>query len=149
MNTNQKIDKFFKEYAARFNKSLADPPEIDVDGVADSFAPFFVGASPLGVSGGKNDEQFRAAIPKGYEFYKSIGTKSMRVALLDITPIDELHSMVKVHWNSRYVKRDGSEVRIDFDVSYFLQMLGDKPKIFAYVTGDEQKALRENGIIPG
>ncbi len=35
-----------------------------------------------------------------------------------------------------------------FDVIYFLQVSGDKAKIFVYVTGDEEKALKERGLMP-
>ncbi len=146
--TNKTIEEFFAGYAARFNRSLRDPPEVDIDGVVDSFASFFVGASPAGVSGGKNDEQFRAMFPQGFDFYRSIGTKLMKIAAMDITPLDEYHAMVKVHWDSHYVKKDSKEVQIKFDVFYFLQLLDEKPKIFAYVTGDEQKAFQERGLIP-
>jgi hypothetical protein len=145
----QKIEKFFSEYAARFNRSLLDPPEIDAEGVTDSFSSFIVGANPLGVAGAKNDEQFRARIIQGFRFYKGIGTTSMKVASLDITPLDELHAMVKVHWDSRYRKKDDEEERIEFDVIYLLQLLDGRLKIFAYITGDEQKVLRERGLIPG
>jgi len=32
-----KIKKFFSDYETRFNKSLLDPPQIDIEGVVDSF----------------------------------------------------------------------------------------------------------------
>jgi hypothetical protein len=47
-----------------------------------------------------------------------------------------------------YDKRDGSEELIELDVIYFFQIIGEKPKIFAYITGDEQGALREKDLIP-
>jgi hypothetical protein len=144
----ENIRKFFTQYEARFNQSLQDPPVLDIDGVAASFTDFFIEASPLGVSGGKNDEKFREMIPQGFAFYKSIGTKSMKVANLDIIALDDDHAMAKVHWDSRYIKRDGSKERIEFDVIYFLQLLRDEPKIFAYITGDEQRVLKEHGLIP-
>jgi hypothetical protein len=128
--------------------SLQDPPHVDIEGVADSFASSFIGANPSGVLCGKNDAEFHAAMSQGYAFYKAIGTKSMRVGSIDVTRLDEYHVMAKVHWDSRYAKND-TEIRIEFDVIYFLQVTGDKPRIFAYITGDEQKTLREHGLIPG
>ena len=147
--TKQKaiIEKFFSEYETRFMRSLLDPPQIDIEGVVDSFASSFIGANPSGVACGKNDVEFRAAMLQGFAFYKSIGTKAMKVASLDITQLDEYHVMVKVHWDSSYAKNN-SEIRIEFDVIYFLQMIGEKPRIFAYITGDEQNTLREYGLIP-
>jgi hypothetical protein len=41
-----------------------------------------------------------------------------------------------------------SEELIEFDVIYFVQIIGEKPKIFAYITGDEQGASREKDLIP-
>jgi hypothetical protein len=55
--------------------------------------------------------------------------------------------MVNVHWNSSYNRKDGSEVFIEFDVIYFVQIIDEKLKIFAYITGDEQAVLREKGLI--
>ena len=144
----QKIETFFSDYETRVNKSLLDPPQIDIEGVVDSFTSSFIGASPLGVACAKNDADFRTAMLQGLTFYKSIGTKSMKVSSLDIQPLDEYHIMVKVHWDSSYAKND-RQIRIEFDVIYFLQMIEEKPRIFAYITGDEQKTLREHGLIPG
>ena len=142
------MEDFFAVYAREFNNALADPPEIDVEATAGAFADCFVGANPHGVFCGKNDEQFRAQIPLGFASYRSIGTKSMNVASLEVTDLDDYHLMVKVHWVSMYTKLDGSDERIDFDNIYFVQIIEEKPRIFGYVTGDEQKLLRERGLIP-
>lgn len=142
----QTIDIFFEAYALRFNKSLSGQ-DTDIEGTINSYANSFVEASPLGVSMAKNDQSFKEAIPKAYEFYKSIGTKSMKILSKEITPLDEFHSMVKVHWKANYVKRDGATEEILFDVIYILQHKEQTPKIFAYITGDEQKALMKKGLI--
>lgn len=143
------IEDYFAAYAAGFNKALADVPEIDVEATAGAFADCFIATDPNGVSCGKNDEQFRAQIPKGFAFYRSIGTKSMRVTSLTVTPLDDYHLMADVHWESIYRKKDGSDERIDFENIYFIQIIGEKPRIFGYITGDEQRLLRERGLIPG
>ena len=149
MDVTRQIEVFFAEYAARFNRSLQDPPVVDVDGVLASFADCFIEASPLGVNCGKNDAQFREVIPQGFAFYKSIGTTAMNVKGVDVTPLDEFHVMARVHWDARYRRQDGSKMQIEFDVIDFLQALDGQPKVFAYITGDEQKVLREHGLIPG
>lgn len=135
----KEIKSFFAAYEQRFNDALSG----DASGIGDtvnSFAKYFVESSPAGVQGGANDESFKERLPKGYEFYRSIGTKSMRIGNLEITRLDPLHHMVKVHWISVYEKKD----TIEFDVIYFLNGL----KIFAYITGDEQKVLQEHGLVP-
>jgi len=141
----QSIKAFFTAYESRTNASLAG--HIDVEGTMQSFANCFVEASPKGIICGKNDEQFRASIPKGIEFYRSIGTTEMKILAMDITVLDDLHAMAEVYWEAVYNTKDGKEDVIEFTVIYFVQGLNDQLKIFAYITGDEQKVLRERGLI--
>jgi hypothetical protein len=35
---------------------------------------------------------------------------------------------------------------IDFDVHYLVQQLNAEPKVFGWISGDEQALLREHGI---
>ncbi len=140
----KKLEDFFTNYENLFNRSLRQEP--DVDKIVKSFASSFLEASPAGIICGNNDEQFRKMIPQGYAFYKSIGTQSMTIRSKTTTQLDELHYMTKVDWSARYLKKDGKEEIIDFSVIYFTQFQNGEPKIFAYITGDEQKALREHGL---
>lgn len=142
------IQSFFEAYARRFNNALADPPVEDIEGTANAFAKYFVEASPEGVNGGPNDHRFKAMLPQGNAFYRSIGTKSMAIESLDIQPIDAMHAMVRVHWDSRYQKPSGEDVRIPFEVVYLVQVRDETPRIFAYITGDEQGVLRQHGLLP-
>ncbi|RPE08278.1 hypothetical protein EGT74_14550 [Chitinophaga lutea] len=142
-NRQQQLEKFFAAYEQRFNDVLNDKPA-DVDATAAAFAEYFVESSPAGVMGGKNDEKFKEQIPKGNEFYKKIGTLSMKIGTLDITRLDDFHAIAKVHWLSSYKENKN----IEFDVFYIVNLVGDEPKIFAYITGDEQKVLQENGLVP-
>ena len=64
-----------------------------------------------------------------------------------ITLLDEFHAMVKIGWKGTYEKKDGEALTIEFDVFYMVQELNGSIKIFAYVTGDEEKALKDNGLI--
>lgn len=143
----EQIREFFSAYEKRFNDALLESPVVDLRGMIDSFARYFVGASPAGVMGGKNGLLFRLMLRRGYAFYRKIGTKSMTIDALEITPLDDYHVMAKIHWNSQYLRKDGREVAIEFDNIYFLQVLNDTPEIFAYITGDEQKVLRDHGLV--
>jgi hypothetical protein len=145
---SQKLEEFFAHYAARVNAALAAPPRVDVESAASAFADYFLGANPKGVYCGKNDDEFRAAIPKGYEFYRSIGTKRMEIDSLMLTKLDDFHTQANVHWVAKYEKKDGSKVEIPFDVIYFVQEIGQGPKIFAYITGEEEQAYRDKGLVP-
>ena len=139
------LDAFFTDYENLFNRSLQQQP--DVDSIVKNFADCFVEASPVGINCGKNDEEFRKQIPQGYAFYKSIGTRSMSIRSQMTTQLDELHCMTKVDWSAQYRKKDGKEAVIDFSVIYFTQVQHGQPKIFAYITGDEQRVLKEHGLI--
>lgn len=141
-----RIEDFFDDYARRFNAALVEN-KVDPTEAANSFANCFVEASPLGITCAANDENFLKSIPKGYAFYKSIGTLSMTINSKEITLIDDYHSMVKIHWLSEYEKKDKRRVAIDFNVFYLVQHFHKDIKIFAYITGDEQKVLREYDLI--
>jgi hypothetical protein len=141
----QRVRAFFQRYAERFNRSLAGE-KVEARDVAESFARHFVGASPVGVNGGKNGLLFRWMIPRGFAHYRKIGTTEMKIAGLELERLDPLHALAKVHWDSRYTKKDGSNDRIEFDVTYLLHFEQGEPKIFAYITGDEEKLLREHGL---
>jgi hypothetical protein len=55
--------------------------------------------------------------------------------------------MVKVYWRYSYLK-DNNPGTVDFNTFYFVNTSNGEIKIFAYIAGDEQKALREKGLIP-
>ncbi len=142
---NQRLEKFFADYEARTNRALDGA--VDIEAITGSFSDCFLGANPNGVACGRNDEVFRAAISQGMEFYRSIGTKSMKITSISITSLDDCYSMAKVYWRALHEKKDSCKEAIDFCVIYLLQEVEGKIRIFAYVTGDEQKALRDRGLI--
>ena len=144
-NINELIRSFFTAYETRFNNVLKGKE--DIDGTVNSFASCFLEASPVGINCGKNDGSFREAIQQGNAYYKKIGTLSMKINTLDITKLDDLHYMADVLWDSLYEKKNKEKVAISFHVKYFLQAKDNELKIFLYITGDEQKVLKENGLI--
>ena len=64
-----------------------------------------------------------------------------------IAPMDERHCVAHVAWTAHYTRKDRPEVTINFDVHYFVQKLEDEPKVFGWVSGDEQALLKEHGIV--
>lgn len=141
------IENFFNRYEARVNDALsgADP---DIDETVNSFASEFIEASPAGVISAKNDKKFRKAISQGWNFYKEVGIRAMDILSTQITILDNLHAIVKVHWNSTFVRKNKTHGDVAFDVFYLLQKTGDDLRIFAYITGDEQQALKDEGLVP-
>jgi hypothetical protein len=144
MVSKEDIEDFFNRYASITNNALFGD-RYDVNSIKESFSDFVVGANPLGVAGGKNDDQFVNAIRQGIEFYKEIGIVSMNILSKEIFAIDEFHASVKIFWSSFYRKGDASG-EIPFEVTYLVQCKDGMIKIFAYVTGDEKAAFKAHKL---
>ena len=114
--------------------------------VANAFAECFVESSPAGIMCGKNDESFTSKINEGFEFYKKIGSKAMDIISKEVTLLDDFHAMAKIYWRYSYEK-DEKKGSIDFNAFYLVNTVEDQPRIFAYIAGDEQKALKNSGLV--
>ena len=138
----KKVEAFFKRYAATYARALADKPGVD-KAVTRAFADYFVEASPAGVHGGRNGVVFRLMARRGFARYRKIGVESMLIDALEVTPLDDLHAMARLTWDSRTRRRSDGR----FTHHYFLTLLGGSVRIFAYVATDEQAILRRHGLI--
>lgn len=138
------VRRLFERYENFFNRSLGD--DVDINELASLYASEFIAAGPAGVRTGKNDVQFRQAMAQGYDRYRTIGTKEMRIWDIRLSAIDPLHCLAHVAWTATYARNDRPDVTIDFDVHYLVQMLDGEPKVFGWVSGDEQALLRKHGI---
>ncbi|MDR2857378.1 MAG: DUF4440 domain-containing protein [Novosphingobium sp.] len=139
------VRKLFERYERSFNRSLGG--ETDMDELASFYATEFIAASPAGVMAGRNDESFRQAMTQGYARYREIGTRAMRIREVRITAIDGHHCLAHVAWTATYARQDQADITIDFDVHYLVQQLGDDPKLFGWMSGDENAVLKKHGII--
>lgn len=138
------VRQFFQRYEALFNQALRG--RLEMEQVAALYASEFIAASPAGVTTSKNDDQLKLIMSEGYERYRQIGTKEMRIRNIRVSPIDEHHCLAQVSWTATYARHESPDVIIDFDVHYFLQLLNNEPKVFGWVSGDEQAVLKEHGI---
>ena len=138
------LPAFFESYANLYNRALAGE-NVFAD-LAGRFSPQFIAAGPDSVQTGKQGAAFRRQLDKAYRFYRQIGTKKMTAKRVETTKIDERHSMAKVHYCADYEKPDGSPLRLEFEVTYFLDMSTVKPKIFGFVAGDEMGLYRQHGL---
>lgn len=138
------IDEFFSAYETHFNNGLSTD-HVTKEEMSQFFEECFVESSPAGVICVNNDEQFIEKIQSGFEFYKSIGSKSMTIVSKDITLLDDLHALVRIYWRYSYVS-DEREGTIDF-TNYYFVTTRDQVKIFGYIAGDEQKTLGDKGLI--
>jgi hypothetical protein len=142
------IRAFLDAYARRSNDALKDPPVEDVDGVVASFAPYFVESSPRGVMGGENSDDFRKRIPQGFAHYRRVGGKAMRIVDTKLTDIDDVNVMATVDWAFDYVRpKDGVEGTVTFTNRYFINLADGTPRIFAYITPDEELAMKDHGLV--
>ncbi|MFL5015017.1 MAG: nuclear transport factor 2 family protein [Rhizobium sp.] len=139
------VRNLFARYQRFFNRALNG--DVDLDANASFYASAFIAASPAGVMAGKNDDQLGRLMEQGYERYRATGTKEMRIRDLRLSPIDECHCVAHVAWTGIYARRDAPDISIDFDVHYLVQKLNGEPKIFGWVSGDEQALLKEYGIV--
>jgi hypothetical protein len=139
------VRRLFERYEHFFKQSLGG--DINDDEMAALYASDFITASPAGIMTGKNDDHFKKVMAQGYAYYREIGTKEMRIHHIHFSPIDERHGIAHVAWRATYGRKDQPDVAIDFDVHYFVQRLDGEPKIFGWVSGDEQAVLKEYGII--
>ncbi len=143
--TKNMIENFFKRYEGFFAQSLNG--EVDAKEMAELYAREFIAASPIGVMAGKNNSEFQQVMAQGYEQYRKIGTKGMRVRGIRVSPIDELHCVAHVAWTATYANANNPSIEIDFDVHYLLQELKGKLHIFGWVSGNEEELLKEYGVI--
>lgn len=139
------IKDLFERYQTLFRAALAG--QADMDQVVSSYTDAFIAASPAGVSVGRNDEQLKQMMRQGFENYRRIGTKDMRLRDVRVVPIDEHHCLAHVAWTAVYDRGGEPDISIDFEVHYLVQQLEDTPKIFGWVSGDEQAILKQHGII--
>ena len=140
-----RVRAFFERYESLFNRALAG--DADMEEVAALYAPSFIAASPAGVAGGTNDGRFKQAMAEGYERYRDMGTKRMRLRDTRLSAIDENHCLAHVAWTATYGRKDAADVAIDFDVHYLVQLLDGEPKVFGWVSGDEEALLRQHGVL--
>jgi hypothetical protein len=138
------VRTFFERYERFFNKALGG--DTDMNEVAALYASEFIAASPAGVTTGKNDDQLKQVMAQGYARYRAIGTKEMRMRDVRVSALDDHHCVAHVAWTATYARKDQPDVAIDFDVHHFVQKLDGEPKVFGWVSGDEQALLRKHGI---
>ncbi|HYG07705.1 MAG TPA: nuclear transport factor 2 family protein [Stenotrophomonas sp.] len=139
------LKAFFSRYQDSFRRGLRG--EADMAQVACAYASAFIAASPAGVNVGENGEPLQRMMRDGFERYRRMGTRDMALRQVRVHPIDEHHCLAHVSWTATYERPAAKPVSIDFDVHYLVQQLQGEPKIFGWVSGDEQALLRQHGIV--
>jgi hypothetical protein len=147
MDDTQRIRDFFLSYGRLMDTGVKSG-EVDAKALEACFADYFVGSSPLGVMGGEAGQDFGDMIVAGVDNYRRMGATEFVAEEVAVTPIDALHAMARVFWLFGYKRpSDGKTGTIRFENVYFVSLAGGGPKIFAWITPDEQAALKEHGLM--
>lgn len=137
------VRTFLEGYGRLTNRGIAG--DIDGAALAACFANSFVASSPAGVMGG-NAEGLADVIADSLRTYARIGATAFQIERIGVEPLDDLHALARVGWRFDYSK-DGREGQIRFTNLYFVTTASGEPKIFCWITPDEQAALREHGLV--
>jgi hypothetical protein len=143
----ESIALFFDNYARRFNEALHGSLP-DIENATACFAECFIESNPNKIILTQNNDSFKAAIPQGFNYYRSIGLQNMKICSKAITILDDYHALVKIHWQSLYIKKEGNKMELGFDTHYMVRVINGVVKIFCYVSSDEQQFMEENGLVP-
>ena len=146
MTSPDDIRAFMADYAAHMDEGTRTG---QTDGIflADCFASDFIGASPIGVMAARN-EGLADILSKGIEAYRQMGGTAFVAERIDVEELAPNSFMATVAWRFDYRRpKDGQTGSIGFANRYFISTATGSPKIFAWITPDEQAALREHGLV--
>lgn len=133
-----KMEKLFKEYEKAF-------ASLDFRKIAELYTDAFMSAGPKGIIA-ENKKVYLEKSEQAAEYYKSMGMTSARILSMYQLSISDQYSLVTVHWGVTFEKT-GSE-KIEFDVTYILQRIGDDPKIVMFISHeDEEEAMKKLGTM--
>ena len=142
-----KARALFEAYSRGSNAALHDPERADIDALADLFADHVIGASPQGVAGGVKDASFPAVLRRGFDNYRAMGGVRFEIVALETEALDDFNVMVRADWEFGYRRpRNGATGTIAFRNIYLVNFTGGEPKIFAWITPDEQQAMKDHGL---
>lgn len=139
----QEIANLFERYEKAFNAGLRG--NVDPEEVAGLYANVFLSATPSGIAAGTNDDSLMKAMKAGFDHYRAIGTRSMKVKDVRVNPIDGLHALAFVDWAAAYEK-DGKQITVPFTNAYLIRHADGATKVFGWIAGDEEAELRKYGL---
>lgn len=135
--SREQLDILFKQYESAFNK-------LDLNTITGFYADTFISAGPKGTIA-QSKKEFEKKAQEAAEFYRSVGQNSARIISKRVMPISNEYSMVVIRWGITFEKT-GSKL-IQFDVSYFIQEIGE-PRIIMFISHeDEEAAMRKLGLM--
>ncbi len=132
-----KLEKLFNEYEHCFGK-------LDFKKMTALFSDSFISAGRKGTLA-ENKKQFIQKAAEASTFYQQLGMNSAKILSRYELSISDNYSMVTIHWGVSF-KKTGDQ-KVEFDVSYIVQKIGDDPRIIMMITHqDEEEKMRSLGI---
>lgn len=128
------VRELFERYEHVFRCALRG--DANMDEAALLYATEFIAATPAGVVTGKNDEKLKQVMADGYARYRAQGMKDIQLQGLGTSAIDEGHCVVHAAWMATYECKGQPDIAIH---------LSSEPKVFGWVSGDEQALLKQHG----
>lgn len=145
-STTDEITNFMANYAERTNDGIRGAT-VDSAFLAGCFAADFIGASPAGVMAGKN-QGLAEFLAKGIDAYREMGGTAFVAESIDTQELAPNSFVATIGWRFDYRRpKDGKTGSVRFTNRYFVTSAMGSPKIFAWITPDEQAALREHGLV--
>lgn len=135
---------YFESYVAAYNRALRG--DFQPQRIRAFFSDKFLAATDSGLKFRRNNWYFSWKLKRLYAFYRGIGIQRMSVKSVHVIPIDPKHDMVKVFYEAD-CENNERKFRINFDVTYLLEKCGVQPQIFAYISQDEMKTLKDAGLV--
>ena len=71
----------------------------------------------------------------------------MTIKGLKVIELDHCHAVADVDWDFAYTNKAGKSGHVTFTNFYFVTIADGMPRIFAYVTPDEEEAMQEHGLV--
>lgn len=142
----ESTEQFMRRYGALMDEGVRTGVA-NGEELAAMYAEYCVGSSPAGVFGAGLDDGFGQMVSEGVANYKRMGGTAFVVESVVVEPLNEAHDLARIGWRFDYSRpADGNTGTIRFENIYFVSRVGAEPKIFAWVTPDEQAALEEHGL---
>lgn len=119
----------------------------DIDALAESFAPTYLEATPLGHEVRAVDRPYRIALRERADFLRAQGFRSADLTAIESDGLDSNYVLARSSW--RMVFARGEELlEVSFDRSYLVSTIDDGYRIICHILhADEDEQLRVVGIL--
>ena len=119
----------------------------DTDALADSFAPAYLEATPLGHDVRAVDRTYRIALRERSDFLRAQGFRSADLTAIESDGLDANYVLVRASWRMVFARGDDL-LEADFDRSYLVSTIDDGYRILCHILhADEDDQLRVVGIL--